>query len=149
AGHQRRRSGQRAAGPLELKFETVVPIVSPGYMDVPRRHSGGEQQKVTPFCELARGSWQDARCRDLLKSPDETHLIGVAARMLTRSTLFATRLAALRLACAITTGAVAGERQEARLLTSTQVLSELMQMPEQNIPTWLMERAYAVAVIPS
>jgi lipid-binding SYLF domain-containing protein len=29
------------------------------------------------------------------------------------------------------------------------VLSELMRMPEQNIPTWLLERAYAVAVIPS
>lgn len=69
--------------------------------------------------------------------------------MLTRSNLFATRLAVLLLSCAITAGAVAGERQEARLLTSTQVLSELMQMPEQNIPTWLMERAYAVAVIPS
>jgi lipid-binding SYLF domain-containing protein len=69
--------------------------------------------------------------------------------MLTRSNLLATRLAVLMLSCAITTGAVAGERQEARLLTSTQVLSELMQMPEQNIPTWLMERAYAVAVIPS
>lgn len=35
------------------------------------------------------------------------------------------------------------------MLTSTQVLSELMRMPEQNIPTWLMERAYAVAVIPT
>jgi lipid-binding SYLF domain-containing protein len=69
--------------------------------------------------------------------------------MLTRSNLFATRLAALLLSCVITTGAIAGERQDARLLTSTQVLSELMQMPEQNIPTWLMERAYAVAVIPS
>jgi lipid-binding SYLF domain-containing protein len=69
--------------------------------------------------------------------------------MLTRSNLFATKLAVLLLSCAITTGAVAGERQEARLLTSTQVLSELMNMPEQNIPTWLMERAYAVAVIPT
>jgi len=68
--------------------------------------------------------------------------------MLTRSNLFATRLAVLLLSSAITTGAVAGERQDGRLLTSTQVLSELMQMPEQNIPTWLMERAYAVAVIP-
>jgi lipid-binding SYLF domain-containing protein len=69
--------------------------------------------------------------------------------MLTRSNLFATKLAVLLLSCAITTGAVAGERQDARLLTSTQVLSELMRMPEQNIPTWLLERAYAVAVIPS
>lgn len=44
---------------------------------------------------------------------------------------------------------VAGERQDARLLTSTTVLDELMAMPEQNIPTWLLERAHAVAVIPS
>jgi lipid-binding SYLF domain-containing protein len=45
--------------------------------------------------------------------------------------------------------AVAGERQEARLTTATRVLTELMQMPEQNIPTWLLERAHAVAVIPA
>ncbi|MBL8271487.1 lipid-binding SYLF domain-containing protein, partial [Steroidobacter sp.] len=70
--------------------------------------------------------------------------------MLTRSNPFATRLAALLLSCALTSSAaVAGERQDGRLLTSTQVLSELMRMPEQNIPTWLMERAYAVAVIPT
>lgn len=43
---------------------------------------------------------------------------------------------------------LAGERQEARLLTATRVLDELMAMPEQNIPTWLLERAYAVAVVP-
>ena len=57
--------------------------------------------------------------------------------------------AALVLSCSIVGSATAGERQDARLLTSTQVLSELMSMPEQNIPTWLMERAYAVAVIPT
>lgn len=44
---------------------------------------------------------------------------------------------------------VAGERQDGRLLTSSQVLDELMRMPEQNIPTWLLERAHAIAVIPS
>jgi lipid-binding SYLF domain-containing protein len=44
--------------------------------------------------------------------------------------------------------AVAAERQDARLLTSTQVLEELLRMPEQNIPTWLLERAHAVAVVP-
>lgn len=70
--------------------------------------------------------------------------------MLTRSSPFATRLAVLLLSCAFaSTAAVAGDRQDARLLTSTQVLSELMRMPEDNIPTWLLERAYAVAVIPS
>jgi len=61
----------------------------------------------------------------------------------------ATLAASLVLCCSIVNSAAAGERQDARLLTSTQVLSELMSMPEQNIPTWLMERAYAVAVIPS
>ncbi len=45
--------------------------------------------------------------------------------------------------------AVAGERQEARVSTATRVLNELLQMPEQNIPTWLLERAHAVAVIPA
>src|SRR5688500_8892822 len=69
--------------------------------------------------------------------------------MLTRPNQFASRLAVLLLSCAIGTSAMAGERQDARLLTSTHVLSELMSMPEQNIPTWLMERAYAVAVIPT
>jgi lipid-binding SYLF domain-containing protein len=47
------------------------------------------------------------------------------------------------------TFAVAGERQEGRLLTATQVLDESMRMPEQNIPSWLLERAHAIAVIPS
>jgi lipid-binding SYLF domain-containing protein len=71
--------------------------------------------------------------------------------MLTQSLTgkLATLTASLMLSCAIVTSATAGERQDGRLLTSTQVLSELMAMPEQNIPTWLLERAYAVAVIPT
>lgn len=72
--------------------------------------------------------------------------------MLTRilaGKLFATRIAILLLSCTIATASMAGERQDARLLTSTQVLNELMRMPEQNIPTWLLERAYAVAVVPA
>ena len=52
-------------------------------------------------------------------------------------------------ACVISLAAVAGERQETRLSTATRVLTELSQMPEQNIPTWLLERAHAVAVIPA
>jgi lipid-binding SYLF domain-containing protein len=47
-----------------------------------------------------------------------------------------------------TTISIAAERQDARLMTATQVLDELARMPEQNIPTWLLERAYAVAVVP-
>lgn len=49
---------------------------------------------------------------------------------------------------AMATPSVAAARQDARLLTAIQVLEELYQMPEQSIPTWLLERAYAVAVIP-
>ncbi|HEY6640688.1 lipid-binding SYLF domain-containing protein [Povalibacter sp.] len=48
----------------------------------------------------------------------------------------------------VSTMSVADERQSARLLTSTQVMEELLMMPEQNIPSWLMQRAYAVAVVP-
>jgi lipid-binding SYLF domain-containing protein len=66
-----------------------------------------------------------------------------------RLSMLSTWAATVLLSCMFGATAVAGERQDARLLTSTQVLTELMQMPEQNIPTWLLERAHAVAVIPS
>ena len=59
------------------------------------------------------------------------------------------RLTVLLIAVLTCFAAVAAERQEARLLTSTQVLEELQQMPEQNIPGWLLERAHAVAVVPN
>lgn len=58
-------------------------------------------------------------------------------------------LIATVMALGVASGAVAAERQDARLLTSTQVLDDLMHMPEQNIPVWLLERAHAVAVVPS
>jgi lipid-binding SYLF domain-containing protein len=58
------------------------------------------------------------------------------------------RLAAFFLSFAMSVAAVASERQDARVLTATQVLNELVQVPEQNIPAWLLERAYAVAVVP-
>jgi lipid-binding SYLF domain-containing protein len=61
---------------------------------------------------------------------------------------FYTRVAVFLFACTTTLSAVAAERQDARLLTATQVLTELGQMPEQNIPSWLLERAHAVAVVP-
>ena len=60
-----------------------------------------------------------------------------------------TKLCLLLLGLTFGAASIAGERQDARLLTATQVLDELMHMPEQNIPTWLLERAHAVAVIPS
>src|SRR5580704_4798477 len=39
-------------------------------------------------------------------------------------------------------------REDARLMTATQVLEELRQTPDQNVPDWLMQRAYGVAVVP-
>ena len=59
------------------------------------------------------------------------------------------RVAVCLLAGVFSVAAVAGERQDTRITTATRVLNELMQMPEQNIPTWLLERAHAVAVIPA
>jgi lipid-binding SYLF domain-containing protein len=53
------------------------------------------------------------------------------------------------LTCVFSLASVADTRQEARLQTATRVLTELMMMPEQNIPAWLLERAHAVAVIPA
>ncbi len=41
---------------------------APGTWMCPAAFGGGEQQKVTPFCELARDSWQDARCLAIKKS---------------------------------------------------------------------------------
>ena len=39
-------------------------------------------------------------------------------------------------------------REEARVLVATQVLEELRDMRDQNIPDWLLDRAYGVALIP-
>ncbi len=39
-------------------------------------------------------------------------------------------------------------RQEGRLLLATQVLSDLQGTRDQGIPTWLLQRAYGIAVIP-
>ena len=47
------------------------------------------------------------------------------------------------------TSSHADARQEAALINATQVLKELRSAPDQNVPNWLLERAYAVAVLPS
>lgn len=39
-------------------------------------------------------------------------------------------------------------REDARLITATQVLEELRDTPDQRVPDWLMQRAYGVAVVP-
>ena len=44
--------------------------------------------------------------------------------------------------------AQAQTREDARLVTATQVLEELRTSPDQNVPTWLLDRAYGVAVVP-
>jgi lipid-binding SYLF domain-containing protein len=66
-----------------------------------------------------------------------------------RARAFLIRLTAVVMTVGVASGAVAAERQDGRLMTSTQVLTDLMNMPEQNIPVWLLERAHAVAVVPS
>jgi lipid-binding SYLF domain-containing protein len=65
-----------------------------------------------------------------------------------RARFLVARCVVLLMTMSFGVAAVAGERQDARLMTATQVLNELMAMPEQNIPTWLLERAHAVAVVP-
>ncbi|HEX2585428.1 MAG TPA: lipid-binding SYLF domain-containing protein [Steroidobacteraceae bacterium] len=39
-------------------------------------------------------------------------------------------------------------RQEATLLNATEVMNELRNAPDQNVPNWLLDRAYAVVVVP-
>jgi lipid-binding SYLF domain-containing protein len=39
-------------------------------------------------------------------------------------------------------------REQTRLMTATEVLQELHASPDQNVPAWLLQRAYGVAVIP-
>jgi lipid-binding SYLF domain-containing protein len=45
--------------------------------------------------------------------------------------------------------ALAQSHEDARLVTATQVLEELRATPDQHVPTWLLDRAYGVAVIPN
>jgi len=47
-----------------------------------------------------------------------------------------------------TVAAHAQARQEGRLLLATQVLHDLQGTRDQGIPTWLLQRAYGIAVIP-
>jgi lipid-binding SYLF domain-containing protein len=52
------------------------------------------------------------------------------------------------LACCCTPAFAQGS-EDARLVTATQVLEELRSTPDQNVPSWLLDRAYGVAVIPN
>lgn len=64
-----------------------------------------------------------------------------------RSTFIAP-LAALLAALLLPALAAAQTREDAKLITATQVLNELRATPDQSIPTWLFDRAYGIAVIP-
>jgi len=44
--------------------------------------------------------------------------------------------------------ALAQSREDARLITATQVIDDLRASPDQSVPTWLLDRAYGVAVLP-
>jgi lipid-binding SYLF domain-containing protein len=67
--------------------------------------------------------------------------------MQTRSFLATAFIAVLALIGTGTANADPG--QDARLLQATQVLMDLRQAPDQNIPEWLLARAYAIAVVPN
>jgi lipid-binding SYLF domain-containing protein len=66
-------------------------------------------------------------------------------RVLVKLAYFAVAAAA---GLALAQGAQAGGREEARLLTATQVLEEIQGMPDQRLPDYLLARAYGIAVIP-
>jgi lipid-binding SYLF domain-containing protein len=55
---------------------------------------------------------------------------------------------AVALAPGFVTNAIAGAREEGRLLVATEVLEEIEGMPDQRIPDALLSRAYGIAVIP-
>jgi lipid-binding SYLF domain-containing protein len=61
--------------------------------------------------------------------------------------VFMALLAGVALATA-TGSAYAQAREEARLLTASQILEELRASRDQGIPDWLLQRAYGIAVIP-
>jgi lipid-binding SYLF domain-containing protein len=66
--------------------------------------------------------------------------------VLRRATLVATFAIVASLNAA---SAFAGNREEARVLTATQVLEDMQKMPDQFAPDWLLARAYGIAVIPN
>lgn len=62
--------------------------------------------------------------------------------------LAASLLATLFVALPLTASA-AGGSEEAKLTRINEMLSDLRGQPDQGVPTWLLQRAYGVAVIPS
>jgi lipid-binding SYLF domain-containing protein len=68
-------------------------------------------------------------------------------KLLMKLTLHSTLIALLLLAA--TQVSLAQVKEDSRLLLATQVVEEVNGMPDQNVPAWLLERAYGVAVIPA
>jgi lipid-binding SYLF domain-containing protein len=66
-------------------------------------------------------------------------------RILTKLACIAAGVAA---SLVLAQNAAAGGREEARMLTATQVLGEVEAMPDQRLPDYLLARAYGIAVIP-
>jgi lipid-binding SYLF domain-containing protein len=60
------------------------------------------------------------------------------------------RQLALAAACALAvlTTAVAGPREDNRVAASVVVLNDVMAMPDQRAPDWLLRRAYGLAILP-
>jgi lipid-binding SYLF domain-containing protein len=64
--------------------------------------------------------------------------------------MITTRIPAIMImmALAITSTALAGTREEKRVSDAADVLDQLARIPEKSIPSSLLSRAYAVAVVP-
>jgi lipid-binding SYLF domain-containing protein len=68
--------------------------------------------------------------------------------MQSRTTRYLSALISISALLISSVSSAAGTRQDARLMTATQVLGEMQASADQNVPHWLLERAYAVAVVP-
>jgi lipid-binding SYLF domain-containing protein len=68
--------------------------------------------------------------------------------MLNTKSSVATVLVALVATLTMANGALAGAREEGRLLTATEVLEEVEAMPDVRLPDTLLAHAYGIAVIP-
>src|SRR3984957_5466961 len=70
-------------------------------------------------------------------------------RIMTRSSVLLSILSTAMLVAPLNSAlAQTPSREEAVLITATQVLEELAATPDQKVPDWLMQRAYGVAVVP-
>jgi len=59
-----------------------------------------------------------------------------------------TWIAVLATVLSTTAGAQTPSRQDTRLTNATRVLNEMQASHDQNVPNWLLERAYGVVIVP-